>query len=146
VPFLQAVGARTTVISSGNNESYGHPRPILVGASGRYGRIPVDDKDQPMDAPLVYSTEVARSPRLSEAGKVLVDDDQYRNTPPLRYEPGQVDVEYGGKYPLNLGERPLLSGIKYGLVNVRTDGNMILCATLNEAAAAWEYRVFKAGV
>ena len=57
VDFMQAVEAQVTVISSGDNESYAHPRADAIGAAGRYGRGQL---------PLVFSTELARSIRSGE--------------------------------------------------------------------------------
>jgi len=37
----------------------------------------------------------------------------------------------------------VVAGIVYGLVNVRTDGNKILCATLNEGKSKWEFQTFE---
>lgn len=50
--FLQSINAIATVISSGDEESFCHPRPETLGAIGKYGRG---------DRPLIYSTELARS-------------------------------------------------------------------------------------
>jgi beta-lactamase superfamily II metal-dependent hydrolase len=50
--FLSAVNAIATVISSGDEESFCHPRPETLGAIGKYGRG---------ERPLIYSTELARS-------------------------------------------------------------------------------------
>ncbi len=50
--FLEGTDAIATVISSGDNESYAHPRPDALGATGRYGRG---------RRPLIFSTELARS-------------------------------------------------------------------------------------
>lgn len=36
----------------------------------------------------------------------------------------------------------VIDGIVYGLVNVRTDGNKIICATLNEGKYEWEIKRF----
>lgn len=36
----------------------------------------------------------------------------------------------------------LVDGFVYGLVNVRTDGEKILCATLNEGKSKWEIKTF----
>lgn len=52
--FLDAAGALISVVSSGDDESYGHPQPDLIGALGRHARAGVD-------RPLVFSTELARS-------------------------------------------------------------------------------------
>ena len=37
----------------------------------------------------------------------------------------------------------VVTGIVYGLVNVRTDGNTLLCATLNEKNATWDWAWFE---
>ena len=36
-----------------------------------------------------------------------------------------------------------VDGVVYGLVNVRTDGRRILCATLNEKKSKWDYETFE---
>ncbi len=50
--FMQKVNPLATVISSGDNESFSHPRADAIGCAGRYSRGA---------RPLVYSTELARS-------------------------------------------------------------------------------------
>ena len=64
--FVRAMAARATVISSGDNEDYAHPRPRVLGASARYGRESraADGETLP---PLLYSTELARSVALDFA-------------------------------------------------------------------------------
>lgn len=52
--FLRAINAAATVISSGDDESYAHPRPDALGAFGKHGRG---------ERPLIFSTELARSTR-----------------------------------------------------------------------------------
>lgn len=52
--FLQAVEPRLSIISSGDNETYGHPQADLVGALGQASR-------EGDELPLVFSTELARS-------------------------------------------------------------------------------------
>jgi hypothetical protein len=56
VDFLKVISPHATVFSSGDNESYAHPRADALGASGRYGRG---------TCPLIFSTELARSVRKS---------------------------------------------------------------------------------
>lgn len=53
--FLQALNATATVVSSGDDESYSHPRSDTLGAIGRYSRCEGDAR------PLIFSTELARS-------------------------------------------------------------------------------------
>ena len=52
VDFLKAVKPYATIISSGDNENYSHPRADAVGSAGRYSRGA---------RPKVFSTELARS-------------------------------------------------------------------------------------
>ncbi len=50
--FMQWVNPYATVISSGDNEAYSHPRADAIGCAGKYSKS---------KRPLVYSTELARS-------------------------------------------------------------------------------------
>ena len=52
--FLKAINAIVTVVSSGDDESYAHPRPDALGSFGKYGRGV---------RPLIFSTELARNTR-----------------------------------------------------------------------------------
>lgn len=52
VDFLRAVNPYATVISSGDNETYSHPKPDALGSAGRYSKG---------IRPAVFSTELARS-------------------------------------------------------------------------------------
>ncbi|HZB22286.1 MAG TPA: hypothetical protein VE444_00445, partial [Gaiellaceae bacterium] len=45
ISFVRAMSARATVISSGDNEDYSNPRPVLMGASARYDRESRSDRD-----------------------------------------------------------------------------------------------------
>ncbi|HRH43145.1 MAG TPA: hypothetical protein PKY82_16055, partial [Pyrinomonadaceae bacterium] len=61
VEFMKKMNPYATVISSGDNESYSHPRADAIGCSGRYSRGV---------RPLVFSTELARSTNL-QSNKIL---------------------------------------------------------------------------
>ncbi len=50
--FMAKINPLATVISSGDNESYSHPRADAIGCAGKYSRS---------KRPLVFSTELARS-------------------------------------------------------------------------------------
>jgi beta-lactamase superfamily II metal-dependent hydrolase len=50
--FMDKIKPFATVISSGDNESYSHPRADAIGCAGKYSKS---------DRPLVFSTELARS-------------------------------------------------------------------------------------
>lgn len=141
--FLKAVGAGATIISSGDSEGHGHPRPAIVAASGITGHLEIA-KDR-LVTPLVYSTEIARSYRLGRITSILdaqrnpvpASDDyrgRYQETNPGSLKPRTADQQ--------LVDSHLVSGVVYGLVNVRTDGRRILCATLNEGDGSWDTRAF----
>lgn len=146
--FLQAMNAAATVISSGDSESHCHPRPKTVAASGITGFLTADDDE--ILTPLVYSTEVARSARIGTPNRVFVRNGVAGAE--TTATPSQSDVEYtmvtagaikGIKRRGTLSRRKIVDGLVYGLVNVRTDGETILCATLNENGGSWDYEVFR---
>jgi beta-lactamase superfamily II metal-dependent hydrolase len=84
VDFMRALNPYGTVISSGDNESYSHPRADAIGCAGKYSRN---------EKPLVFSTELARSTNV----------------------PTQE--------------------IQYGLINLRSDGDVIYFAQKKETKA-----------
>ncbi|HVK40159.1 MAG TPA: MBL fold metallo-hydrolase [Candidatus Kapabacteria bacterium] len=146
--FVRAMGACATVISSGDNEDYAHPRPRVMGASARYGREAVDPDDPGGEKcpPLLYSTELARSVRLAyaesisvkEAGDVLVEH-AITATDPIVDPAGRDDR------PRPLMQAPLAVDLIYGLVNIRTDGETILLATMEEKGNSFDVRRIVAG-
>ena len=108
--FTEAVAARVTVVSSGDNESYSHPRPSALGGYAYWGRKSFMTKAQTetkVQPPLLYATEIARSIKTK---KVLVE-----------------------------GRRvTFIDQAIFGLVNVRTDGEKIICAVRNELDDAFD--------
>jgi beta-lactamase superfamily II metal-dependent hydrolase len=144
VSFLRAMAARATVISSGDNEDYSHPRPVVMGASARYGR---EARGRAGDVlpPLIYSTELARSVKLEFADAVSV---LVQAPPPTQVVPRNASVRLAQAKPPNrfLDSTPVAADLVYGLVNVRTDGNHVLCATLEEKGTDFDVKVFRAGV
>ena len=147
VRFLELLNAGATVISSGDNEAHAHPRASIVAASALTGhRQIVRDK---VVTPLIYSTEIARSVRL---GKAIALEPQGgdpqpltpENSPRVHYlETGAGDLR-ARRGSRSMHEAYIVAGIVYGLVNVRTDGETILCATMNEKSGTWDARRFKA--
>jgi hypothetical protein len=142
--FLRAMSARATIVSSGDNEDYSHPRPVVMGASARYGRES-RSPDGDVLPPLVYSTELARSVKLAFAQEV-----QILKTPPPPdvFGPAttQVLIDDDKRPTRALHETPVAADLVYGLVNVRTDGQHVLCATLEEVGTEFDVKVFRAGV
>jgi hypothetical protein len=137
--FVRAMNARATVISSGDHESYAHPRPRVLGASARYGREAKGIKGATLP-PLLYSTELARSVALGFAASVEVEGES------TGAAAVQVKLE-GRREPLRpLESTPIVSDLVYGLVNVRTDGQTLLIGTRRESGKDFELQAFKAGV
>lgn len=141
--FTEATAARSTVVSSGDNESYAHPRPLVLGAAGRYGREAVSPEGDRLP-PLIYSTELARSVQLAYAESVQIRRERFW---PIRYAVSdtEVDPEGGSRWHRPLEHMPLATDLIYGLVNVRTDGTHVLCATMEEAGSSFDVKVFRAG-
>jgi beta-lactamase superfamily II metal-dependent hydrolase len=141
--FVRAMAARATVISSGDNEDYAHPRPRVMGASARYGREALAADGQTLP-PLLYSTELSRSVALDFAERVRT-----RAVPKLDFRPDALEAMFDasplGRYrPLSW--LPMAKDLVYGLVNVRSDGQRILCATMKEGSSDFDLQVFDAGV
>jgi beta-lactamase superfamily II metal-dependent hydrolase len=142
--FLQAMRPAVTVISSGDNEGHDHPRPGIVAASATTGYLRVNDDR--IESPLIYSTELARSHKFSEAASLEIDragdDDEIIKGKGLSKAKVTFPKKKGAKTGASrtLDKALVLSGLVYGLVNVRTDGDRILCATMNEADKSWQVK------
>ncbi len=140
--FARAMKARATVISSGDNEDYAHPRPRVLGASARYGREAKSAKGEVLP-PLLYSTELARSVKLDYAAKVR----EIANTAnELDADEVEIKTEKGGVGYDRLENTPISTDLIYGLINVRTDGTRVLCGYMKESSSDFDIQVFRAGV
>lgn len=90
IEYMAKVNPYATVISSGDNESYSHPRADAIGCAGRYSKS---------KRPLVFSTELARSTNITT------------------------------------------DKIKYGMINLRCNGDDIIMAQMKEVvsgASVWD--------
>jgi hypothetical protein len=94
--------------------------------------------------PLLYSTELARSVGLDFAEHVRTVA-----LPKQPYQPDQLEADFdpspAGRYR-RLSRLPIATDLVYGLVNVRSDGNRILCATMKEDSSDFDLQVFDAGI
>ncbi len=141
--FLKAMSPAVTVISSGDNEAHDHPRASVVAASAISGYLEMDGDE--LVSPLIYSTELARSVRIGHPTKLDYDgaDGKAATLEGDAFKEGRLhftETKPGG-FP-GSGDRPMgntaiVTGLIYGLVNVRTDGQRILCATLDERDRDW---------
>ena len=171
--FLEHVKAAATVISSGDSEGYGHPTPEVVGASAVTGFRTVDSEEDALLTPLIYSTEVERGVSLG-AVKHLgfsaypVDDDTGLDGTLFARRPSGSEARalyeqhresntsaefsytyFKGVWTRKTGRRKLdrariLDRVNYGLVNVRTDGELVMCATQTDAGGGWTTHAFPA--
>ncbi len=156
--FLKGVGALSTVISSGDANTYDHPRAWVLGAVALAGRVIDDPRRARLKAPLVYSTEVARSVALKTVDQLR----EYHTTQeygmetddPKSVVSGEVtkskwravldrDSDRARDYP-PLDAARVLRDLVYGLVNVRTDGQRLLFAVRNEGNHSWAYETIEA--
>ncbi|HUF52910.1 MAG TPA: hypothetical protein VMR52_03940 [Dehalococcoidia bacterium] len=144
--FLQATHPAVTVISSGDSESHNHPRPGAIAASALTGFV--DVRDDHIHSPLIYSTEMARSVSVGKPTRldVLRDHETIAVTgselaeSKVTYEETKAgDLRPRTRSKL-IGQTYVVAGVVYGLVNVRTDGERILCATMNEKNYTWDVR------
>jgi beta-lactamase superfamily II metal-dependent hydrolase len=147
--FLSALRPSVTVISSGDTESHDHPRPSIVAASALTGHVEIV-KDE-LVTPLVYSTELSRS---LDVGKVVELSLNGEGDATVLQGEGLSDARIKAKVTKIGANNPttkerslknafVVTGLTYGLVNVRTDGKRILCATLNEGSSTWQVKVVK---
>ena len=147
--FLKGLNPLCTVISSGDAESHDHPRPNIVSASAITGRF-LEENDR-LVSPLVYMTEVARSVKISNISSMK---EYSESQPEFHSEDRATKVhdteEEKSKYRLFLGSsqssplhRPRLDkvkavkGLRYGLINVRTDGKRLYFAQMEESGKDW---------
>ena len=67
----------------------------------------------------------------------------------MDFKPEQLEADFDdsptGSYR-RLSWLPMATDLVYGLVNVRSDGQHILCATMKEGSSDFDLQVFQAGV
>lgn len=113
--FFQALAPVATVVSSGDEEGYSHPRADALGTIGRWSRS---------DRPLIFCTELARSGHLG--GHPLVQEQQA----PKGASKGKRTSSR---------ERKLDSAIaRYGAINLRTDGRRMIFGQRLEDGSGWD--------
>ena len=120
--FLAAVNPIAVVVSSGDEESFAHPRPDALGAYGLAGRGA---------RPLIFSTELARS-----SAERIKFPNRYR-AEVLRLVDRLVAVQATGDEAARIRAREQLeerlgdvdrSVAVYGAINLRTDGRRAVLA------------------
>ena len=121
---------------------------MILGASAFYGReiksLNLKEDIYQKTPPLLYSTELARSTKLAymEKGKWYDKKDEKKKY--INKEDTEIRTS-SSKYR-SMETIPLAIDLIYGLVNIRTDGKHILCATMEEKGGDFDVKIFKAGV
>lgn len=119
--FLHALNALAFVISSGDEEKFGHPRPDALGAFGKAGRG---------HRPLIFSTEIARSTREFTPLKTYFDKirefEAKIAAAPTDAEKARVRKEMEEHKDSNVA--------RYGMITLRSDGVTTIIASKLEVA------------
>jgi beta-lactamase superfamily II metal-dependent hydrolase len=125
--FLRAVNPTATIVSSGDNESYAHPRPDALGAFGKSGRG---------GRPLIFSTELARSVTQTTSPSLEIRD-RITRLSILRDKEEDEDARAALEAEINKlhdENRERLVTV-YGMINLRTDGERVILAQKLEKPA-----------
>ena len=144
--FLEAMSPLATMFSSGDQETHVHPRALILGLTGRlaprmrkrqgnsFVKNEFDGFEEPeLFAPLLYSTELSRSARLRadlktySKSKDADDQDVYTEVQGVHFKGARANDTY-----LRSRDVWIVDQMTYGLINVRTDGERILLAVLEE--------------
>ncbi len=127
--FLEAINAHATIISSGDDESYCHPRPDTLGALGKcgYGM-----------KPLIFSTELARSKKeitrkniVKVSSLFVVIEELKKQIAELKKAGSKKDdpVFKDCETKITNSNMEINSFLtKYGMINLRTDGRKMIIA------------------
>ena len=136
--FLGGIDAPVTVISSGDDEPFSHPRPDALGALGRWGRGP---------RPLIFSTELARSAKENIKQVEALRDELAGLETVLDAATTEEErdlILHGLGDLASAGERAIAV---YGLINLRTDGpKLVMAQKLERPApngAKWDVHRFE---
>ena len=140
--FLKAMNPKATIISSGDNETYAHPQPRVIGASGFYGRE-FKGKNGKTYPPLVYSTELARSTNLKFPESIKTRSSIGANDYQFHHAYNTIIKAKGEDYYRKLLFVPMVNDMIYGLVSIRTDGETIMVSTSKEAGNDFHIEIIK---
>lgn len=113
--FLQVLNSIVSVISSGDEESYAHPRPDALGSFGKYGRGV---------RPLIFSTELARNTKeFSHVYDYFAQLKDYE----AKIKAAASD-KAKKKIEKEMQERKDRNVAVYGMITLRTDGEKVVLA------------------
>ena len=125
---------------------------VARGAETVPDTLPGVEKDYSIVTPLVYSTELARSVSFGRANKLTLPEADGQSQVVEGETLAKTKVQYKETKAGDLNPRtrtkefrelPVVAGQVYGLVNVRTNGDRILVATMDEKDYSWQRKVFQ---
>lgn len=131
--FLKVLYPSATVISSGDNESYTHPRPETLGSIG---------KSSKGERPLIFSTELARSAK----DKIEIKEKDLEMLSKLKLslttvsDPAELKLLKAQREQLKSRMERAIA--VYGMINLRTDGKKIILAQKKEEKSSG-FEIFK---
>ena len=153
--FLEGMRPLCTVISSGDAETHDHPRPTIVAASAITGRRLVDHEQDSLVCPLIYITEVARSVTITDVGEMKEYPEPrppFESTKPTGANFVHNTEDEMARFRLFLGTSQsspfhwprldlakVVRGLRYGLINIRTDGKRLFFAQMEESGQDWAF-------
>jgi len=121
--FVESINAAGTVISSGDDESYSHPRPDAIGTFGKCGYGA---------KPLIFSTELARSNKEITKNVLVTLSGKMERIKSLQAElktsPDDAAKEKCQAEINKLNKETNSFLTKYGMINLRTDGEKMIIA------------------
>lgn len=153
--FLDGLRPLCTVISSGDAETHDHPRPTIVAASAITGRRLIDLEEDKLICPLIYITEIARSVSITKVGQMKeypTARPEYEHEKPKGAAHVHNTENEMAHFRLFLGSSQsspfhwprldtakVVRGLRYGLINIRTDGKRLFFAQMEESGDDWAY-------
>ncbi len=153
--FLEGMRPLCTVISSGDAETHDHPRPTIVAASAITGRRLVDHERDSLICPLIYITEVARSVAITDVGEMKEYPEprpKFEASKPSGADKVHNTEDEMARFRLFLGTSQsspfhwprldiakVVRGLRYGLINIRTDGKRLFFAQMEESGEDWAF-------
>jgi competence protein ComEC len=122
--WLDLVNPQISIISSGDDVDHGHPRAIFIGAIGNASRQPA----------YVFSTEIAANfiqmQKKYEKGIGVAEEERLR---------AASTATHIGASSTQSTERELFKRRLHGMINIRTDGNILFAARRVASSYMWEY-------
>jgi len=117
--LLQSINPAATVISSGDNESYSHPRADALGTIGRFSRG---------IRPLIFSTELARSTKENIKNPYTLREEAKKLGKEVAEAESREEKQKAQEALNNLISKIDRSIAVYGAINLRTDGRDVVIA------------------